>query len=133
LFTIPDFDANDYANAILAGEPYPQVHQTQYAKPRTGTALDSAKEDISVAISKLDLSIEDVSKQIKSLVRKHYDVEMLLITHWLQVTAHHEELLQRAAGVNNLSGSLTSVRRGLDDVDASLEKYVARSCRYVVT
>jgi hypothetical protein len=105
LFTIPDFDANDYANAILAGEPYPQVHQTQYAKPRTGTALDSAKEDISVAISKLDLSIEDVSKQIKSLV-----------------TAHHEELLQRAASVNNLSGSLTSVRRGLDDVDASLEK-----------
>ncbi|KAG1746115.1 Golgi transport complex subunit 5-domain-containing protein [Suillus lakei] len=105
LFTIPDFDANDYANAILAGEPYPQVHQTQYAKPRTGTALESAKEDISVAISKLDLSIEDVSKQIKSLV-----------------TAHHEELLQRAAGVNNLSGSLTSVRRGLNDVDASLEK-----------
>ncbi|KAG1865830.1 Golgi transport complex subunit 5-domain-containing protein [Suillus subalutaceus] len=92
-------------NAILAGEPYPQVHQTQYAKPRTGTALESAKEDISVAISKLDLSIEDVSKQIKSLV-----------------TAHHEELLQRAAGVNNLSGSLTSVRRGLNDVDASLEK-----------
>ncbi|KAG0708347.1 Golgi transport complex subunit 5-domain-containing protein [Suillus ampliporus] len=105
LFTIPDFDANDYANAILAGEPYPQIHQTQYAKPRTGAALESAKEDISVAISKLDLSIEDVSKQIKSLV-----------------TAHHEELLQRAAGVNNLSGSLTSVRRGLDDVDASLEK-----------
>ncbi|KAG1731465.1 Golgi transport complex subunit 5-domain-containing protein [Suillus paluster] len=105
LFTISDFDANDYANAILAGEPYPQVHQTQYAKPRTGAALESAKEDISVAISKLDLSIEDVSKQIKNLV-----------------TTHHEELLQRAAGVNNLSGSLTSVRRGLDDVDASLEK-----------
>ncbi|KAG1765762.1 Golgi transport complex subunit 5-domain-containing protein [Suillus occidentalis] len=105
LFTIPDFDANDYANAILAGDPYPQAHQTQHAKPRTGTALESAKEDISVAISKLDFSIEDVSKQIKSLV-----------------TAHHEELLQRAAGVNNLSGSLISVRRGLDDVDASLEK-----------
>ncbi|KAG1776989.1 Golgi transport complex subunit 5-domain-containing protein [Suillus placidus] len=105
LFTLPDFDANDYANAILAGEPYPQVHQTPYAKPRMGTALESAKEDISVAISKLDLSIEDVGKQIKSLV-----------------TAHHEELLQRAAGINNLSGSLTSVRHGLDDVDASLEK-----------
>lgn len=105
LFTIPDFDANDYANAILAGEPYPQVHQTQHTKSRTGTALESAKEDISVAISKLDLSIEDVSKQIKSLV-----------------TAHHEELLQRAAGINNLSGSLISVRSGLDDVDASLEK-----------
>ncbi|KAG2079304.1 hypothetical protein BDR04DRAFT_1086528 [Suillus decipiens] len=105
LFTIPDFDANDYANAILAGEPHPQVHQTQYAKPRTGAALESAKEDISVAISKLDLSIEDVSKQIKCLV-----------------TAHHEELLQQAAGISNLSGSLSSVRRGLDDVNASLEK-----------
>lgn len=105
LFTIPDFDANDYANAILAGEPYPQVRQTQYPKPRTGTALESAKEDISVAISKLDLSIEDANKQIKNLV-----------------TAHHEELLQRAAGVNNLSGSLTSVRRGLDDINSSLEK-----------
>jgi hypothetical protein len=72
LFTNPDFDANDYANAILAGEPYPQVHQTQSGiKPRTGAALESAKEDISVAISKLDLSIEDVSKQIKALVRYH--------------------------------------------------------------
>ncbi|KAG2153694.1 Golgi transport complex subunit 5-domain-containing protein [Suillus bovinus] len=104
LFIIPDFNANDYANAILAGEPYPQV-QTQYAKPRTGTTLESAKEGVSVAISKLDLSIEDVGKQIKSLV-----------------TAHHEKLLRRAAGINNLSGSLTSVRHGLDDVDASLEK-----------
>ncbi|OAX39111.1 hypothetical protein K503DRAFT_690302 [Rhizopogon vinicolor AM-OR11-026] len=105
LFTNPDFDANDYANAILAGESYPQVHQTQSVKLRTGAALESAKEDISVAISKLDLNIEDVSKQIKTLV-----------------TTHHEDLLQRAASVNNLSGSLTSVRRGLDDVDASLDK-----------
>ncbi|OJA08043.1 hypothetical protein AZE42_08584 [Rhizopogon vesiculosus] len=105
LFTNPDFDANDYANAILAGESYPQVHQTQSVKLRTGAALESAKEDISVAISKLDLNIDDVSKQIKTLV-----------------ITHHEDLLQRAASVNNLSGSLTSVRRGLDDVDASLEK-----------
>jgi len=68
LFTNPEFDANDYANAILAGESYPQAHQTQSVK-RTGAALESAKEDISVAISKLDLNIEDVSKQIKTLVR----------------------------------------------------------------
>ncbi|KAG2049033.1 hypothetical protein BDR06DRAFT_1012430 [Suillus hirtellus] len=44
LFTIPGFDANDYANAILAGDSYPQAHQTQHAKPRTGTALELAKE-----------------------------------------------------------------------------------------
>ncbi|KAG1810818.1 Golgi transport complex subunit 5-domain-containing protein [Suillus variegatus] len=100
-FVIDDFDINDYANAILAGEPYPQ-HQTQFAKPRTGAA---SKDDISVTISKLDSSIENVGKQIKSLV-----------------TTHHEELLHRAVEINNLSGSLTSVRRGLDDVDASLEK-----------
>lgn len=61
---IDDFDINDYANAILAGEPYPQ-HQTQFAKPRTGAA---SKDDISVTISKLDSSIENVGKQIKSLV-----------------------------------------------------------------
>lgn len=58
---------------------------------------------------------------------------MLLITYWFQVTTHHEELLHRAVEINNLSGSLTSVRRGLDDVDASLEKYVVMFCRYVAT
>jgi hypothetical protein len=84
LFTNPDFNANDYANAILAGEPYPQVHQTQSIKPRTGAALESAKEDISVAISKLDLSIEDVTKQIKNLVRynhHHHHVQCLAAYH----------------------------------------------------
>ncbi|KAG1862894.1 Golgi transport complex subunit 5-domain-containing protein [Suillus tomentosus] len=100
-FVIANFDINDYANAILAGEPYPQ-HQTQFAKPRTGAAY---KDNISVTISKLDSSIENVGKQIKSLV-----------------TTHHEELLQRAVEINHLSGSLTSVRRSLNDVDASSEK-----------
>ncbi|KAG2072073.1 hypothetical protein BDR04DRAFT_1127838 [Suillus decipiens] len=85
--------------------PHPQVHQTQYAKPRTGAALESPKEDIPVAISKLDSSIKDVKEQIKCLV-----------------TVQHEELLQQAAGANNLSGSLSLVQRGLDDVNASSEK-----------
>ncbi|KAG1896776.1 uncharacterized protein F5891DRAFT_958196 [Suillus fuscotomentosus] len=63
-FVIDDFDINDYANTILAGELYPQ-HQTQFTKPGMGAA---SKDDISVTISKLDSSIENVGKQIKSLV-----------------------------------------------------------------
>jgi hypothetical protein len=58
-----------------------------------------------VAISKLDFGIEDISKQIKALV-----------------TAHHEDLLQHASNASKLSGSLSSVRRGLDDVESSIEK-----------
>ncbi|KIJ19018.1 hypothetical protein PAXINDRAFT_128297 [Paxillus involutus ATCC 200175] len=108
VFSIPEFDANEYANAVLAGDPYPPTSSTQQiqSKPRTTVSiLEPAKEDISVAISKLDLGIEDISKQIKALV-----------------TAHHEDLLQHASNVSQLSGSLSSVRRGLDDVEFSVEK-----------
>ncbi|KAH7888451.1 Golgi transport complex subunit 5-domain-containing protein [Phlebopus sp. FC_14] len=106
VFAIPDFDANEYANAILAGEPYPPATQQAHPKSRpTISLLEPAKEDISLAISKLDLGIEDVSKQIKTLV-----------------TTHHEDLLQHASNVSQLSGSLTSVRRGLDDVESSIDK-----------
>lgn len=70
VFANPDFDPNDYANAILAGESYPP----QDSKPKSSAASKAtlkdsiAKEDISVAISKLTFAIDDVSKQIKSLV-----------------------------------------------------------------
>ncbi|KIM91987.1 hypothetical protein PILCRDRAFT_809983 [Piloderma croceum F 1598] len=109
VFASPDFDPNEYANATLAGDPYPP--QSLSAAPGVKppalkyTALEPAKEDISVAISKLDFGIEDVSKQIKNVV-----------------TTHHEELLEQAAGVNDLTGSLTSVRHGLNDLDTSLDK-----------
>lgn len=99
VFSIPDFDANDYANAILAGEAYPDAPKSQQPDPST-------KEDISVAISKLTFGIDDVSKQIKLLV-----------------TTHHEDFLSQAASANNLDGSLTSVRSGLTDLDTALEKY----------
>jgi hypothetical protein len=75
VFSIPEFDANEYANAVLAGDPYPPTSSTQQiqSKPRTTVSiLEPAKEDISVAISKLDLGIEDISKQIKALVRSGY-------------------------------------------------------------
>ncbi|KAG6891762.1 hypothetical protein C0992_006183 [Termitomyces sp. T32_za158] len=106
VFSIPKFDANEYANAILAGEPYPSD-----AKP-TGKLTVSpqdlpAKEDVSVSISKLTLSIDDVSRQIKNVV-----------------STHHEALLSQAASAHNLSGSLTSVRGGLDDLDTTLDKQV---------
>ncbi|KAF8160965.1 Golgi transport complex subunit 5-domain-containing protein [Crassisporium funariophilum] len=107
LFASPDFDPNEYANAILAADTYPPSD----LKPKSSTlskssAQDSiAKEDISVAISKLTFGIEDVSKQIRSLV-----------------TAHHEDLLTQASNANALSGTLSSVRSGLSDLDLSVEK-----------
>ncbi|KIY53032.1 hypothetical protein FISHEDRAFT_63466 [Fistulina hepatica ATCC 64428] len=107
VFADPDFDANEYANAILAGEPYPPSSD---AKPPAKSAVESvAKEDISVAISKLTHGIDEVSKQIKNMV-----------------SSHHEDLLSQAAGAHELSGSLTSVRAGLDELDSSLEKLRAK-------
>ncbi|KAF8054168.1 Golgi transport complex subunit 5-domain-containing protein [Lyophyllum atratum] len=106
VFATPSFDANDYANAILAGEPYPAPSDSKPAVKLAVSPQDlPAKEDISVAISKLTFSIDDVSKQIKSVV-----------------ATHHEALLSQAASANNLSGSLTPVRSGLNDLDSSLEK-----------
>ncbi|KAI0769620.1 Golgi transport complex subunit 5-domain-containing protein [Trametes elegans] len=103
VFAHPDFDPNDYANAILAGEPYPP--QPGKARPAKSTGLSPASEDVSVAITKLTVSLDDVEKQLKNVV-----------------TTHHEDLLVQAAGVSDLEGSLGSVRTGLNELDSSLEK-----------
>ncbi|KJA27739.1 hypothetical protein HYPSUDRAFT_62781 [Hypholoma sublateritium FD-334 SS-4] len=109
-FASPGFDPNEYANAILATDTYPAADASK-APPRgaphaKGANQDSAaKEDISVAISKLTFGIDDVAKQIRNLV-----------------TAHHEDLLTQASNANALSGALVSVRAGLGDLDASVEK-----------
>ncbi|KAF8908809.1 Golgi transport complex subunit 5-domain-containing protein [Mucidula mucida] len=103
IFASDDFDANEYANAVLAGEQYDAVRVLSSAK--LIAPEPSAKEDISIAISKLTFGVDDVSKQIKTLV-----------------TNHHQDLLSQAASANELSGSLTSVRAGLTDLDNSLEK-----------
>ncbi|KAI0675086.1 Golgi transport complex subunit 5-domain-containing protein [Trametes maxima] len=103
VFAHPEFDPNDYANAILAGEPYPP--QPGKSKPTKSTGLAPASEDVSVAISKLTFSLDDVDKQLKNVV-----------------TTHHEDLLVQAAGVSDLEGSLGSVRTGLNELDSSLEK-----------
>lgn len=75
-FTSPDFDANEYANAILAGEPYPPQPGSNSTKPSKPTGLEPAKEDITVAIAKLDFGIEDVSKQIKNVVCSTLDCQL---------------------------------------------------------
>ncbi|KAI0062836.1 hypothetical protein BV25DRAFT_1824872 [Artomyces pyxidatus] len=103
VFASTEFDANEYANAILAGEPYPS--QAGAVSIARSSGVEPAKEDISVAISKLNYGIDDVSKQIKNVV-----------------TVHHEGLLVQAAGIGELDGSLSAVRAGLDELDASLEK-----------
>ncbi|KAL5523935.1 hypothetical protein ACEPAG_8108 [Sanghuangporus baumii] len=111
-FAVPDFDANEYANAILAGEQFPPPHATLTREQQPGriaktSSLTSepAKEDISVAISKLTVGIDDVSKQLKNVV-----------------TANHEKLLVQAAGVGALEEKLRAVKSGLDEVTASQEK-----------
>ena len=43
-----------------------------------------------------------------------------------QVIAHHEDLLTQASNANSLSGILSSVRSGLNDLDASVDKYASR-------
>ena len=48
----------------------------------------------------------------------------------LKVTAHHEDLLEQAAGVGELSGSLLNVREGLDALDSSLEQCAPTACRH---
>ncbi|TFY53434.1 hypothetical protein EVG20_g10116 [Dentipellis fragilis] len=104
VFASADFDANEYANAILAGEPYPPQAGAA-AKSTKGPSLQPAREDISVAIAKLNFGIDDVSKKIKNVV-----------------TTHHEGLLVQAAGVTEIQGSLTTVRGGLDNLDSSLDR-----------
>jgi hypothetical protein len=62
------FDANEYANAVLAGEQY-KPSQSKRTTKSVSTTNEGAKEDISVAIAKLSFGIEDVSKQLKTVVR----------------------------------------------------------------
>ncbi|TFK54291.1 hypothetical protein OE88DRAFT_1654898 [Heliocybe sulcata] len=108
VFASPEFDAHEYANAILSGEPYPPQQsnaKSVKSSSKVPGGIEPAKEDISVAITKLDFGIEDVSKQLKNVV-----------------TTHHEDLLVQAAGVTQLESSLTSVRGGLGELESSLEK-----------
>jgi conserved oligomeric Golgi complex subunit 5 len=123
-FSGPVFDPNDYANAVLAGEPYMPAEElrTGAPPPRIGPEA-SSKEEISVAISKLSSGIENVSKQIKSLVTLcHCDHLVFSSLCILQVNRHHEDFLTQASNANQLSGSLSSVTSGLDELDSSLEK-----------
>ena len=70
LFASLDFDPNEYANAILATDQHPEFKLgSKPATPlKTSTHDSIAKEDISMAISKLTFGIDDVSKQIRNLV-----------------------------------------------------------------
>ncbi|KAG8988666.1 hypothetical protein FRB90_002602, partial [Tulasnella sp. 427] len=101
------FDPNEYTNAVLAGEPYPPPPKSKSRGtiPSAAIPSEAAKEDISVALGKLTLGIDDVSQQLRSLV-----------------TQHHEALLSEVASVHQLEGSLRSVRHGLSELSASLEK-----------
>lgn len=134
LFANPSFDANEYANAVLAGEPYPAASKPPTTStranfqvpPKTPLAASSAgQEDLSVALAKLNYGIDDVSKQLRGVVRA-LSLQSLTVTFLIvqlcQIVNHHEDLLARAAGVSELESSLQSVRHGLDTVGLSVEK-----------
>ncbi|KAF8510569.1 Golgi transport complex subunit 5-domain-containing protein [Hysterangium stoloniferum] len=105
VFLRPDFDPNDYANAILAGEPYPPPSSRLHTQKTRSTTTDLPKEDISLVLTKLNLGIDDVAKQLKTVV-----------------TNHHETLLIQASGAADLQESVTAVRKGLTEITQSLEK-----------
>ena len=69
IFSQPGFDPNDYANAILAGETY-TTQQPKKAPPRSSKSVTSepAKEDISLVLTKLNIGIDDVAKQLRTVV-----------------------------------------------------------------
>ncbi|OCB86824.1 hypothetical protein A7U60_g5997 [Sanghuangporus baumii] len=147
-FAVPDFDANEYANAILAGEPFPPPHTTSTREQQPGRIAktsslisEPAKEDISVAISKLTVGIDDVEQQpgriaktsslISEPAKEDISVAISKLTVGIDdvskqlknvVTANHEKLLVQAAGVGALEEKLRTVKSGLDEVTASQEK-----------
>jgi len=139
VFASPNFDANEYANAIVSGEPYqPPAASSKITDavapgarsgviaPMTKLAEASAKEDISMALSKLNYGIDDVDKQIRTLVRSILlSCRLLCISHhYAKVTVHHEDLLQQASEANALEGSLDGVKARLTEVEGGVEKCV---------
>ncbi|CAG7854281.1 Conserved oligomeric Golgi complex subunit 5 Short=COG complex subunit 5; AltName: Full=Component of oligomeric Golgi complex 5 [Serendipita indica DSM 11827] len=107
-FAHPAFDANEYANAILAAQPYriPNTsNQLESGFKTTGLIEGGNKEEISVALAKLSFGIDDVNRQLKNVIN-----------------AHHEGLLSRAASVNQLEGNLLQVNAGLKDISGSVNR-----------
>lgn len=110
-FAHPAFDANEYANAILAAQPYrisstaAPTDTSSKVHPTTIDAAGTNKEEISVALAKLSFGIDDVSRQLKNVIN-----------------VHHEALLSQAASVNQLEGSLQHVNTGLKDISTSVTR-----------
>lgn len=112
-FAHPSFDANEYANAILAAQPYrPSDPSTSnVATNAVATAASTTKaegaEEISVVLAKLSFGLDDVNRQLKNVIN-----------------VHHEKLLEQASSVNQLDGSLGVVKGGLKDIEGSVTRQV---------
>ncbi|WAQ89819.1 hypothetical protein PtA15_11A510 [Puccinia triticina] len=90
----PDFDPQEFANSVLNNEPY---HATDISQFASG--------DVSAVLSKLNLGIEDITKQIRS-----------------QVSTHHLKLLTKASAVASLERPLQAVKDALHQLDANVER-----------
>ena len=107
MFASPDFEANDYANAILAGEPYPP--QPGASKTNKAPGLEPAAEDISIALGKLDTGIEDVSRQIKNVVRVH-PLALVLLSRRRDLQRHRSLCIMKGYSYRQLVWATWRVR-----------------------
>jgi hypothetical protein len=74
VFLSPNFDANEYSNAVLSGRPY---HPDGHAASSDGQVPDLVAGDVNAALAKLNVGIEDVNRQLRAEVRlKHDAVEL---------------------------------------------------------
>src|SRR4051794_29410835 len=75
-FAHPSFDPNEYANAILAAQPYripsgASIDASSKVPATSVGMIDTAgtnKEEISVALAKLSFGIDDVNRQLKNVI-----------------------------------------------------------------
>lgn len=85
VFANPSFDANEYANAVLAGESYtrtkPPASSTRTSSKTPVAPTSTGREDLSVALAQLNFGIDDVSKQLRGVVRQtHRSIRFIIIT-----------------------------------------------------
>ncbi|CAH7682807.1 Golgi transport complex subunit 5-domain-containing protein [Phakopsora pachyrhizi] len=93
----PDFDAELFANSVLNNEPYHSI---------SGSATQNLSAgDVGLALSKLNIGIEDITKRLRS-----------------EVSTHHLELLSKASSIASLHDSLQSTKIGLKQIETNVER-----------
>ncbi|CAG8591609.1 15706_t:CDS:10, partial [Acaulospora colombiana] len=150
IFAHPNFDANEYANAILGAQPYrlppfQPPSQTQTQPPQhvrsssvaTIVPTDTTKQGTNASIAGsstltasgpslasviLDASGTNKEEISVALAKLSFGVDDVNRQLKNVINVHHEALLSRAASVNQLEGSLNNVNAGLKDISGSVSR-----------